>query len=134
MEKIITLILTLMLAGRSMTLAYISRVGGTSAGDPPLAWLMPLVGDAVIGISALAMLYLIWKPKGLWVWTTLMIWNVLGIWDTFSAFLIQMTNPWNEFFMVKTFGSSMFFGAAIMHLIIIILLNRPGFKKSLLEA
>ncbi len=43
MQQNIMLIFTLMLSGRAMTLAYIHRVGGTMPGDPPAAWLMPLL-------------------------------------------------------------------------------------------
>ncbi|MFK7848026.1 MAG: hypothetical protein AB8G77_22250 [Rhodothermales bacterium] len=121
-----------MLAGRSMTLAFISRAGGTMAGDPPAAWLMPLIGDAIIGIGALFVAFLFMKKKGLWVWTTLMIWNVVGIWDALSAFLIHLTVPWPAFFMTQIFGSSMFFMASVMHLIIIILLSQPKMKSAIL--
>ena len=67
MYKKIMFILTLMLSGRAMTLAFIHRTGGMMPGDPPSAWLMPLVGDAVIGVTALWIAYLILKKTGLWV-------------------------------------------------------------------
>ena len=41
MYKNIMLLLTLMLTGRAMTLAFIHRAGGTNPGDPPVVWLMP---------------------------------------------------------------------------------------------
>ena len=62
---------------------------------------MPLIGDAVIGLSALVVAYLIWKKRGLWVWTSVIVWNVVAIWDALSAFVIQTTNPWPEFFMLQ---------------------------------
>jgi len=123
------LLLTLMLAGRAMTLAFIDRAGGTEVGDPPAAWLMPLVGDAVIGVSAIAVAFLIWKKRGLWVWTTIIVWNSLAIWDALSAYMIHRTNPWPEFFMIQLFGASMFFAAAAMHLGIILLAWQPDVKE-----
>lgn len=54
MHMNITLILTLMLSGRAMTLAFLHRVGGDGPGDPPVAWLMPLLGDAIVGLSGFA--------------------------------------------------------------------------------
>lgn len=132
MQRIIILILILMLSGRAMTLAFISRVGGTSLGDPPIAWLMPLIGDAIIGISALFIAFLFLKKTGLWVWTTIIVWNVVAIWDALSAFTIHITNPWPDFFMIKFLGPSMFFGAATMHLIIILLVSRPNVRRQLL--
>ena len=58
MYRNIMLILTLILSGRAMTLAFIHRTGGTMPGDPPNAWLMPLIGDAIIGITALWIAFL----------------------------------------------------------------------------
>lgn len=132
MHQKIMLILTLMLSGRAMTLAFIHRVGGTMSGDPPVAWLMPLVGDAVIGISALWIAYLIWKKTGLWVWAAIIVWNSLAIWDALSAYIIHTTNPWPEFFMINLVGSSMFFAASAMHLAIIIIACRPDVRERLL--
>lgn len=125
MERKIMLALTLLLSGRAMTLAFLSRVGGSGAGDPPAAWLMPLVGDAVIGVTALFVAYLIWKKSGLWVWVTVIVWNALAIWDAFSAYLVHLSNPWPEFFMIQIFGSLMFFAAAGMHAMILYLATRP---------
>ena len=132
MHKKIMLILTLMLAGRAMTLAFIHRAGGTMSGDPPSAWLMPLMGDAVIGVSALWIAYLILKKKGLWVWTAIIVWNSLAIWDALSAYIIHKTNPWPEFFMIDLVGSSMFFAASAMHLAIIIMACRTDMKMEFL--
>ena len=132
MERKIVLILTLLLSGRAMTLAFISRAGGAAAGDPPPAWLMPLVGDAIIGVMALLIAYLILQKTGLWVWTTIIVWNALGIWDALSAFVIQTTNPWPEFFMIELLGSSMFFAAAAMHLVLIMLVSRAKVREQLL--
>ena len=117
-------VLTFLLSGRAMTLAFLTRVGGTNMGDPPQAWLMPLIGDALIGITALLLLYLMLRHRGLWVWTAIIVWNVVAIWDALSAYLISLTNPWPEFFMIRFFGPAMFFAASAMHLLIIILAMR----------
>ncbi|MEM7113727.1 MAG: hypothetical protein AAF614_14920 [Chloroflexota bacterium] len=126
--KKIMLILTLLLSGRAMTLAFIGSAGSTTPGAPPDAWLMPLLGDAIIGLSALWVAYLIWQRTGLWVWMTIMIWNALAIWDALSAYIIHLTNPWPTFFMIEIFGASMFFLASLMHLIIIWLAWQPAMK------
>ena len=128
MKQKLILILTVMLCGRAMTLAFIGRAGGTNPGDPPAAWLMPLVGDAVIGITGLFIAYLILKKTGLWVWVTIIVWNSVAIWDALSAFIIHTTNPWPEFFMTQMLGSSMFFVAAAMHLVIIFLVSQPDLR------
>ena len=134
MQRILVLIFTLILAGRAMTLAFISSAGSGLPGAPPAPWLMPLIGDAVIGITALLVAYLFWKKSGLWVWTAIIVWNSIGIWDAMSAFIIHHTAPWPEFFMTQIFGSSMFFIASAMHVAIIYLVNQPEIKKQLLDA
>ena len=78
-QRTILLITTLMLSGRAMTLAFIGDAGAGGLGDPPSAWLMPLVGDAVIGITAFPVAYLILKGHGLGAWTAIVSWNVVGI-------------------------------------------------------
>ncbi|PHQ86650.1 MAG: hypothetical protein COB65_00900 [Thalassobium sp.] len=120
------LLLTLMLSGRMMTLAFIHRAGRGGIGDPPIAWLMPLIGDAVIGVSGLLVAYLLAKRAGLWVWTAALIWNALGIWDAMSAYIVHLTTPWPAFFMIQAFGGAMFFIAAAMHAILITLLLRAS--------
>lgn len=121
-----------MLAGRAMTLAYLSDVGSGAAGAPPQAWLMPLLGDALIGITALPVAYLIWRGAGLFAWTTIIVWNALAIWDALSAFIIHMTVPWPTFFMVEAFGSSMFFAAAAMHAACIYFMALPARRQEFL--
>lgn len=123
MQKKIIVILTLMLVGRAMTLAFIHRVGGPNPDDPPVAWLMPLIGDAVVGITGLAIAYLLVTRTGLFVWAAVVVWNVVAIWDAMSAFIIHNTNPWPEFFMIQIFGPAMFFAASAMHLVIVYLVS-----------
>jgi len=133
MKQKLILILTLMLCGRAMTLAFIGRAGGNGPGDPTSAWLMPLVGDAVIGITGLFIAYLILKKAGPWVWATIIVWNSVAIWDALSAYIIHTTNPWPDFFMTPMFGSSMFFLAAAMHLSIIVLVSQSELKARYLD-
>ena len=132
MHKKIVLVLSLMLVGRAMTLVYIHRAGGLGPGDPPAAWLMPLLGDAVIGVSGLLIAYLIVSRSGLFVWTVVIVWNAVAIWDALSAFIIHLTNPWPEFFMIQIFGSFMFFAASAMHLAIIYLASQNSLRSELL--
>lgn len=123
--------LTLVMAGRAMTLAFVFDAGGPSAGDPPAAWLMPLMGDAVIGVTAPVVAYLVVRGRGLAVWTSIVGWNVAGLWDALSAFSVHISVPWPEFFMIRALGSSMFFAAAAMHAVMIGLASRASFRRSL---
>lgn len=132
MQRIVMCVLTLMLSGRAMTIPFIPRAGGGMPGDPPAAWAMPLIGDAIIGLSALWIAFLIMKRSGLWVWTTVITWNIVAIWDALSAFVIHLTNPWPEFFMIQLIGWPMFFAASTMHLVVIVLFCREDSRTAVL--
>lgn len=116
------LVLTGMAIGRAMTLAFIWRAGDGGAGDPPLAWRMPLIGDAIIGISAVVILCLLLTRRTPGVWTAAVVWTVVAAFDALAAFIVETTAPWPDFFMIEIFGRSMFFAAIAMHLVILALL------------
>lgn len=132
-RRTVLLIITLMLSGRAMTLAFVADAGSGIAGDPPAAWLTPLVGDAVIGLSALGIAYLVVRGRGLGAWAAIVIWNFIGIWDALSAFLINQSTPWPEFFMIEVFGPSMFFAAGAMHVANIYLVTHRELRDHYLE-
>jgi hypothetical protein len=96
-----------------------------SVGDPPDAWLMPLIGDAVIGLAAVAVVLLIWRRPTPATWVIAVVWSAVGTFDALAAYVVDVSTPWPEFFMLKIFGRSMFFVAAAMHVAIIYLLARP---------
>ncbi|MDQ2090594.1 hypothetical protein [Marimonas arenosa] len=134
MHRLILLILTLMLSGRMMTLLFIARAGRGAPGDPPLGWLMPLIGDAVIGLTGLVVALLVWKARGLAAWTAIIVWNAVAIWDALSAYIVSRTDPWPEFFMLQIFGASMFFMASAMHALSIWIAAHPDFRQRFLGA
>lgn len=115
--------LTLMAAGRAMTLPFITRAGDGGPGDPPDVWLMPLIGDAAIGLAAIAVAFLMWKRPTPATWMIAVAWSAIGAFDALAAFIIETSAPWPEFFMLQVFGRSMFFAATAMHLAIIALLT-----------
>lgn len=121
----LVVLFTLMLAGRAMTLAFLGEVGSGAAGAPPDAWWMPLIGDAVIGLSAPLIALLVWRGRGLAAFSVVLIWNALGIWDAMSAFLVHVSVPWPDFFMVQIFGWTMFFMASAMHAVNLAVLAGP---------
>lgn len=125
-RKNLVLLLTLMASGRAMTLAFIGRAGDGGAGDPPDAWLMPLIGDAAIGLAALVVAALIWKRPSPLTWIIAVVWSAIGAFDAIAAFIVETSAPWPEFFMLEMFGRSMFFAATALHLVIIALLAQPA--------
>lgn len=116
------LALTLMATGRAMTLAFIGRAGDGRAGDPPAAWLMPLLGDAAVGLLAPVVAYLLWKRPAPASWLAAVVWGVVAVFDAVAAFVVETSVPWPEFFMLEVFGRSMFFLAIGMHLVALALL------------
>ncbi len=116
-------VLTLMAAGRAMTLPFIGRAGDGGPGDPPEVWLMPLIGDAAVGLGAAAIALAMWRLQSPATWVAAMMWNAVAAFDAIAAFIVETTAPWPEFFMLELLGRSMFFAAAAMHLAIIGLLS-----------
>lgn len=115
--------------GRAMTVPFIHRAGDGGAGDPPAAWLMPLIGDAVIGISGIAVLYLVLRVSRPFAWTVAVAWSAVAAFDAVAAYVVDVQSPWPEFFMLEVFGRSMFFAAAVMHIVIISLLLRTDVQQ-----
>jgi len=62
-----------------MTLAFIGRAGDGGAGDPPAAWLMPLLGDAVIGVVAVVVAVLAWKRPSPTTWVIAVVWSAIEL-------------------------------------------------------
>ncbi len=125
MKLKIAVVLTLLAAGRAMTLAFVARVGDGGPGDPPDAWLMPLVGDAIIGLAAIVVAALLWFRPTAPVWLIAVVWSAIGAFDALAALLVELSVPWPEFFMLELLGRSMFVGAIALHVVIIGLLTRP---------
>ena len=119
-------LLTAMHTGRLMTLAFIGAAGSGLPDAPPAAWLMPLVGDAVIGALAPIAAWLVWRGRGPGVFATIVAFHAVGIWDALSAFLVHQSVPWPEFFMIKLFGASMFFAATGLHLVALGIVAGPS--------
>lgn len=125
----LVLVLTLMASGRAMTLAFIARAGDGGAGDPPGAWLMPLIGDAVVGVAALVVAALLWKRPSPTTWVIAVVWSAVAAFDALAAYVVDVQTPWRDFFMIEIFGRSMFFAAAALHIVIIALLARADVRR-----
>lgn len=113
-----------------MTIAFIHRAGDGGAGDPPDAWLMPLWGDAIVGVSAVLVAWLLWKRAMPSSWIVAIVWSAVAAFDALAAYLVDVAAPWPDFFMIELFGRTMFFMAAAMHLVIIGLLARDEVRQA----
>ena len=121
--------LTLISSGRAMTLAFIARAGDGGPGDPPEAWLMPLIGDAAVGLTAPLVAWLLWQRPSPTTWIVAISWSTVAAFDAVAAFIVDVSTPWPEFFMLEVFGRAMFFAAAGLHIVIIVLLMRPATRS-----
>lgn len=131
MKTKLTIALTLMASGRAMTLAFIHRAGDGGVGDPPDAWLMPLLGDAFVGIAALVVAGMLWKRPAPTTWLLAIIWSAIAIFDALAALVVEISTPWPEFFMIEAFGRSMFVAAVALHLVIVALLLTDEVRDSM---
>ena len=52
----------------------------------------------------------------------------LGAFDAPAAYVVEISVPWPEFFMLELFGRTMFFAAAAMHVTITRLMTRPDLR------
>lgn len=63
-----------------MVYRAIAAVGLTDLGDgTPDFWIVALTGDAFIGVTAPIVAFLLWKRRGLAIWTIAIAWHVTGI-------------------------------------------------------
>ena len=60
----------------------------------PSEWIVPFVGDFIIGITALFLVYYIIKKPSAILWGLLLSWNVLGLFDLFGAIVISFIVPY----------------------------------------
>ncbi|NQV36437.1 MAG: hypothetical protein HQ509_00335 [Candidatus Marinimicrobia bacterium] len=67
---------------------------GTLGKGTPNVWVIPYSGDVVVGALALIVTYLLWKHRGLGVWTSGIVFHVIGIKDfSVAAQLIFIAPP-----------------------------------------
>ena len=60
----------------------------------PSEWIVSFVGDFIIGITALFLVYQIIKKPTAILWGLLLSWNVLGLFDLFGAIVISFIVPY----------------------------------------
>ena len=68
------------------------NITGNERGAPP-EWVLALIGDFIIGTTALFLVYAILKKPSSLVWVLLLSWNILGLIDLFSAIRTSLLVP-----------------------------------------
>ena len=60
----------------------------------PSEWVLALVGDFIIGTTALFLVYFILKKPSYLIWGLLLFWNILGVVDLFGAITTSLQVPY----------------------------------------
>ena len=60
----------------------------------PTEWIVSFIGDFIIGITAIFLVYQIIKKPSAILWGLLLSWNVLGLFDLFGAIVISFIVPY----------------------------------------
>ena len=70
--------------GLSALMVYrlVAFIGFSDFGDgTPEFWVVAFTGDAFMGVTAPIVAIMLWKTRGLAIWTTAIAWHVIGIKD-----------------------------------------------------
>ena len=87
----VTAWMTFRAVGSSLFLFW--NITGNERGAPP-EWVLALIGDFIIGTTALFLVYAILKKPSSLVWVLLLSWNILGAVDLFSAIRTSLLVPY----------------------------------------
>ena len=69
------------------------NITGNERGAPP-EWVLALIGDFIIGTTALFLVYFILKKPSYLIWGLLLFWNILGVVDLFGAITTSLQVPY----------------------------------------
>ena len=82
--------MTFSAVGSSLFLFW--NITGNERGAPP-EWVLALVGDFIIGTTALFLVFFILKKPSYLIWVLLLSWNVLGLVDLLGAIRTSLLVP-----------------------------------------
>ena len=68
------------------------NITGNERGAPP-EWILALIGDFIIGTTALFLVYAILKKPSSLIWGLLLSWNILGLIDLLGAIRTSLLVP-----------------------------------------
>ena len=68
------------------------NITGNERGAPP-EWVLALIGDFIIGTTALFLVYFILKKPSYLIWVLLLSWNILGLIDLLGAIRTSLLVP-----------------------------------------
>ena len=117
----VVIVLSALMVFRTFALRAIPNLGETG----PEFWIVAFTGDVFVGITALIVAGLLWRVRGLAVWTIGIVWQVIGLQDFTVAWQLFYIEP--PFFDTGNMGNVplVIFAVGIgVHLLCIYLLVR----------
>ena len=117
----VVIVLSALMVFRIVALRGIPNLGETG----PEFWIVAFTGDVFVGITALIVAGLLWRVRGLAVWTIGIVWHVIGLNDFTVAWQLFYIEP--PFFDTGNMGNVplvIFAVGIVVHLLCIYLLVR----------
>jgi len=74
---------------------------------------------------AVAVAALLWFRPSPPSWLVAVVWTVVAAFDALAAWLVEISSPWPDFFMLELAGRTMFPVAIALHVVILVLLLQP---------
>lgn len=87
-------VLTLLTAWMTHRLAAINFVSDLGEPGLPESWAVVFYFDLLIGGLALFLAFMVFRARGLVVWTLAVAWNVFGLTAYGAAFILNEVDPW----------------------------------------
>lgn len=104
-------ILALLIAWMAHKLAAINFIGGLGEPGLPVSWAVVFYFDLLIGGMAPFLAAMVFRARGLMVWTVAVAWNVFGLATYGAAFILDRVDPWTSapgwLIYVLYFGSAL---------------------------
>lgn len=113
-------VLALMVAWMAHRLAAINFIGGLGEPGLPESWAVVFYFDLLIGGTAPFLAAMLFRARGLMVWTLGVSWNVFGLATYGAAFILDRVDPWTG--APDWLVYVLYFGAAL-HLISLFILS-----------
>ena len=121
--------MTFRAVGSSLFLFW--NITGNERGAPP-EWVLALIGDFIIGTTALFLVYGILKKPSYLIWVLLLSWNVLGLVDLLGAIRTSLLVPFGpipEVGLTNVGVRSILFLNTFLQISCIYLLSKESVRK-----
>ena len=113
-------VLALLTAWMAHRLAAINFLGELGTPGLPAAWAVVVYFDLVIGVLAPFLAALVFRGRGLMVWTFAIGWTVFGLAAYAAALILSHVAPWTS---APAYIDYVFYAGVVIHLISLMILT-----------